>query len=293
MFELNKHAYLIIAHKNDLLFKTLIKMLDDERNDIFVHMDVKNKNYRCEDISSLVVHSKVYHCNRIDVTWGGYSQIKTELLLLKEATKIGKYKYYHLLSGQDLPIKTQDEIHKFFDENSGKEFVAFSSEDFKYRYRINRYYFFQEMIGRKSNNVLLNKLNGLSFKVQDKIKINRNFNLNSRAGSNWFSITDDLARYVIRSEKWIKKTFKYTLCCDEVFLQTLIINSDFKNKVYHSGGENCNSNMRLIDWNRGNPYVFRTSDFYEIVNSNNLFCRKFDEDIDNDIVKKINELLSC
>ena len=38
-----KQAYLIIAHKDDLTFRTLISMLDNENNDIFIHMDKKSK----------------------------------------------------------------------------------------------------------------------------------------------------------------------------------------------------------------------------------------------------------
>lgn len=38
-----KQAYLIIAHKDDLTFRTLISMLDNENNDIFIHMDKKVK----------------------------------------------------------------------------------------------------------------------------------------------------------------------------------------------------------------------------------------------------------
>lgn len=40
-----RQAYLIMAHKDDLVFRTLLRMIDDPRNDIFVHMDVKNKEY--------------------------------------------------------------------------------------------------------------------------------------------------------------------------------------------------------------------------------------------------------
>ena len=42
--------------------------------------------------------------------------------LLKAAIK-GNYDYYHLISGMDLPIKTQKEIHEFFENNKGKEFI--------------------------------------------------------------------------------------------------------------------------------------------------------------------------
>lgn len=45
-----KQAYLIIAHKDDLTFRTLISMLDNENNDIFIHMDKKSKNYDEESI---------------------------------------------------------------------------------------------------------------------------------------------------------------------------------------------------------------------------------------------------
>lgn len=36
-----KQAYLIIAHKDDLTFRTLISMLDNENNDIFIHMVIE------------------------------------------------------------------------------------------------------------------------------------------------------------------------------------------------------------------------------------------------------------
>ena len=51
-------------------------------------------------------------------------------------------------------------------------------------------------------------------------------------GANWFSITRDLAEYVVAQENWIHKRFSYTLSGDELFLQTLVYNSDFKNCLY-------------------------------------------------------------
>ena len=43
-----KHAYLIEAHKDDHVFYSLLKMLDHELNDIFIHMDVKNVGFDTE-----------------------------------------------------------------------------------------------------------------------------------------------------------------------------------------------------------------------------------------------------
>ena len=56
-----KQAYLIIAHKDDLTFRTLISMLDNENNDIFIHMDKKSKNYDEESIEKMAKKSIIYH----------------------------------------------------------------------------------------------------------------------------------------------------------------------------------------------------------------------------------------
>lgn len=286
----NKHAYLIIAHKDDLTFRTLVRMLDDIRNDIFIHMDSKNTQYDIETTEKLVKYSKVYHSERSNVTWGGYSQINSEYLLLKKATSTGKYAYYHLLSGEDLPIKTQDYIHNFFEKNNGKEFVRFENKLFKHDTRVQLYHYFQEKIGRK--NRLLIYLNRVFLFVQKKLKINRYHNIQFQKGTNWFSITDELARYVVSQENWVKDIFRNTLCCDEVFLQTLIVNSDYKNNLYHEKFDNSpNSIMRLIDWERGTPYVFRNEDLTELIESEMLFARKFDAAVDSEIITNIDKLL--
>ena len=53
--------------------------------------------------------------------------------------------------------------------------------------------------------------------------------------------------------------------------------------------EDYHSIMRYIDWNRGGPYVWRERDFDELINSDYLFARKFDEKIDNNIINMIYE----
>lgn len=52
---------------------------------------------------------------------GGVTQIQAELGLLACATDRRKYAYYHLLSGMDLPLKSQTDIHSFSESNSGKK----------------------------------------------------------------------------------------------------------------------------------------------------------------------------
>ena len=101
----NKHAYLIMAHNNFEILKKIIVLLDNEKNDIFIHIDKKVKNIDIRQFEKIAKKSKVKVLNnRIDIHWGGYSQIECELLLLKESIN-GEYSYYHLISGVDLPLK--------------------------------------------------------------------------------------------------------------------------------------------------------------------------------------------
>ena len=112
-----KHAFLIMAHGSLPLLRVLLSMLDDERNDIFLHID--RKSDMLDGAEPLVLSKARLFVleQRVDVRWGNLSQIKAEYVLFEEALKHGPYAYYHLLSGQDLPIKSQDYIHQFLVES--------------------------------------------------------------------------------------------------------------------------------------------------------------------------------
>lgn len=99
-------------------------------------MDAKNTGWDENSARASINKAGIFFVPRISVTWGGYSQIACELGLLNAAVGKGRYTYYHLLSGQDLPIKSQDRIHSFFDSCGGKEFVRFENHNRDYGSRI-------------------------------------------------------------------------------------------------------------------------------------------------------------
>ena len=289
-----KHAYLIMAHNQFNVLVKLLKLLDDSRNDIYVHIDIRADNVPWSELKSAVKKSTLVFVSRNKVSWGGYNGIHCEMELLKAALQ-GKYAYYHLLSGVDLPLKSQDEIHSFFDQNQGREFVHVERTDGSdVIWRMKWYYPFTDYYGRHAP-LPLAVINRILLLCQKLLHINR---LRSTPGlllwkgANWFSITYDFASYVVANEKWIEHHFRYTRNCDEVFLQVLIANSDFKSKLYYTGNDNNYiSIMRKIDWYRGTPYVYRTQDYDELMNSPFMFARKFDEETDDKIINMIFQTL--
>lgn len=288
---MHKHAYLIIAHNNFEILEKTLKILDDKKNDFYIHIDKKVKNFNFEKIKNIVKKSKIIFVERTNVKWGHSSQIDCELILLKAAIK-GSYFYYHLLSGTDMPIKSKKEIYDFFEKNIGKEFIHFKNA--KYDINLNKkfkiYHFFPYYL-RSKYKYILGIIEIILIKLQEILKINRvkNQNIQFQKGDQWFSITNSFAKYVLSKESWIKNTFRYSSCCDEIFLQTLIINSEFKDSLYNKNFDDnhVTSIKRYIDWKRGTPYTFKKEDFNDLINSEALFARKFDLNIDRTVVDMI------
>ena len=67
MINCSKHAYLIIAHGQFEILRNMISSIDDDRNDIFVHIDRK-----VVDIPELKVKRSALYLltERLDVRWG-------------------------------------------------------------------------------------------------------------------------------------------------------------------------------------------------------------------------------
>lgn len=288
MSDNNKQAILIMAHNNLWTLKKIIKTLDSKYFDIFVHIDIKSSIEK-KDLYNIVNVSKLYIYKEIDVKWGDYSQVECELLLLRESN-LYSYSRYHLISGADMPLKSPKYIFEYFEKYKNKEFIHFESKKIskEKEYWINYYYYFRK-ISRK--NKFYKLLDEVSIRIQKLIGIKRtrNKNIKFMTGANWFSITNDFAIYVLNNVEFINDCFKNTRSPDEMFLQTLLYNSNFKNNLYFDKFNNdyTNSISRYIDWKRGNPYIFRLEDYDELLNSNCIFARKFDEKVNKEIIEKI------
>lgn len=276
-----KHAYLIIVHNEPELLQKLIDLIDDSRNDIYIHIDKKIDATQFRNLKTL--SSRIVFIKSKKVYWGHYSQVDTELRIMEAAVKNGPYSYYHLLSGVDLPLYDQDYIHDFFVKNKGAEFVHLVDDSADHqadiKYKNERWFFFMPFV--KSKSFVLKKLFYLSQSIQTRLGVKRRQKQKIYKGSNWFSITENLVKHILKHKKEIKKLFRWSCCCDEFVVQTYAMNSEYAKRISDKG------NMREIDWQRGNPYVWRDEDLQYLADSQNLFARKFSSTVDSVIIDKI------
>lgn len=304
---MSKHAYLIVAHNNFDQLNTLLSLLDDKRNDIYLLID--KKSTKAFDKSTVKVSKsrlKIY--SPFAIHWGGFSQCRATLLLLKEALAVENYSYLHLLSGTDLPLHSQDYIHDFFEQYKGYEFLAFVGEELYNRAqpqdRIRYYHLFRDSnLGNPFVQKLCRNIWNLVFlPLQKALKINRIAKYEHEKvgyGTNWFSITNEFASYIMANEDAINKRYKYTFCADEIFIHTLALNSKFKDRIFITEGlrdkpEDRQGSLRYINWWDGSPKIWTLADTKELMDARDrgyLFSRKFDEKVDRQIIDFIVDLI--
>lgn len=228
----------------------------------------------------------------IDIQWGGTSQMKAELLVLSLAVQHGDYDYYHLISGQDLPLKSQDFIHKYFDEEvKDKICINFQERNnlgYVFNYNLGYFHLFTDYLRRK-NPIIRKAASGLRhlfIKLQQAVGYRRDWDGYILAkGTNWMSSNKEFAQYLSHNRSKIIKKFRGVLGPDEIYKHTIALSSDFKDSLFHSSS--VSDSLRHIDWNRGLPYVWRKEDFDELMSCNELFARKFSSEVDKDIIDLI------
>lgn len=84
-----RHAYLIMAHNQFYILEKLLLLLDDARNDIYLHIDAKVEKFDFVYFENLMKRSTLYYVKRLDVRWGNISIVHCVVNLLKVAFQTG------------------------------------------------------------------------------------------------------------------------------------------------------------------------------------------------------------
>ncbi|QOY34910.1 beta-1,6-N-acetylglucosaminyltransferase [Anaerobacillus isosaccharinicus] len=281
-------AYILQVHKNpDQINKFINQLISDEQADVYVHIDRKSFNQlkgKIVDSPRVKILTQSISCD-----WGDISQVDTTLLLLREviASKI-EYDFVCLRSGQDLLIK--DGFKDYLMENKDKIFITLRDVSWK-------------NLGLMEMN--WSKMTRKRYTTAHPIRIYRrimqtlyrsgiNISPNTKpwpkdysfyVGSQWFTIPFDVASYIMKfldENEWYRDYFENTMCPDEWFFQTLIMNSHYKENV-------VNNNLFYFNWgatfsDRNSPLDLTMEDMSAMEESGQYFARKFDEKVNPDII---------
>ncbi|KFF21993.1 glycosyl transferase [Chryseobacterium sp. JM1] len=268
-------AYLILVHRLPDQFKRLFKAIYDPANFYLIHIDKKANLEIGEDINVfLQKYPNVHILKSQNVVWGGYSMVQAELDGMKYLLEMNmKWDYFINLSGQDYPLKSQEIIKDFLSKNNGKSYIKIADQ-------------------KKSRPETMNRIENYFEEAEDKISEKthtRGFmkDVIPYIGGQWMILTRSCCEFICNSTE-VKKFEDYylnTLIADESFFQTVLMNTSFD-------GILVDDDKRAIIWIpdgdiKLRPKTFTETDLDFLQTGNHLFARKFDDNIDKQIIEGI------
>lgn len=280
-------AVLILAHKNPMQLQNLINHLASDF-DVYVHIDKKFLFLGAEGAANFISNH--------NISWGSKEQISATIDLFKLAHK-KHYDRYIFISGQDIPLCSNQKIIEFFTQNDNNyiDYRSLPSADgwgggptIK---RMSLFWFNESRDKKSIKRVFKKRLQKLLHSLQKKLKLYRKIPEKLYGGANWMDLTGDamdkIISYIDENPSYLK-FFNHTRCADEIFFHTILINNtDIKKCI--------NQSLRYVDFDSGPefPRTLRENDIEKLLNSKKLFARKFDNTIDtaviNSIYKKIKD----
>lgn len=211
--------------------------------------------------------------NRIDGRWGDFSLVEIEFALIRAAVQLGQYSHLHLLSGVDLPVKSQDFIHDYCQANPNTLFIGYAQNVTERELSWRSQHRFLYSRSFKSGSPIKKITRALVARIQSLFKYTR-YPLTVKKGSQWWSITSDFAKYLLDNEQQIRHYFQGTYCPDELVVQTLCWNSPFRHNIC-SVSDEFHGCKRYIPWRNGSLMPFTDHDFTLMQHPDFWFARKF------------------
>ena len=277
-------VYLILAHNNSQQIEKLINKLDSENNSFVIHFDLNGSDYDYENLEVIFGKKKnVFFSKRNRCYWGDISLVDASVECLKTVyyNKIN-FDYAVLISGQHYPIKKNEEIEKYLKAANNKSFISYFKIPAKEwanenggKNRIIYYHFNRHPRKRFAIKRVMYK--GAS-RILRRLGVKRKppFNINNfYGGSQWWCLTNECCTYIlnfIKEKQHIYKYFKYVLIPDEIFFQTILLNSELKDKI-------INDNLTYINWGKvptPSPLTLDETHYEELKKNNGLWARKLD-----------------
>ena len=233
------HGILITAYKDYAQLVNLVDAFDESSFLVFIHVD-KKSSFSTDQLALLAAKPRV-HCvlQEYSVNWASFAHLEAIIMLCRVAIECPQLSYLHLVSGQDYLIRPLPSLLKFFSENRGVNFLDFNKlPNSKWAgggfNRVHSYHGY-DFIDAKSR---VGHLLLLALHTVTKLKLfRRKYNDDLPplfGGSTWWSLTRECIQYVVHAtddDPYFLNRLRYSFCPEELFFQTTILNSPFRNQV--------------------------------------------------------------
>ena len=264
---------MIAAHRQLGQLERLIRRLADADTTFVVHVDLRAGREPFDELRRRTADLlDVHYVDRHLGHWGGFGVLRAELkaiaYLIDEQVP---FDHAVLLSGQDYPLRPPAAIRDVLAEADGTSFMAYHSLPFAgwgARGGLDRIEDFH-VIGRVV----------LHLRLPWKRRVPGG--LRPYGGSRSWLLAHDAVSYVreyVRANPDYVRFFEHVLSPEELFFQTLLLNSPLADSV-------VDDHRLYLEWRGGSsPATLTMGDLDALLASDRLFARKFDVDVDEDVL---------
>jgi len=269
-----KQGILVTAFKEPAWLERTIRRLGDGFS-VYVHVDGKSRPEVVEGFMALgrrYPGVKVY--SRYRVNWGGNNHLKAILMLVEEALRDGMG-YCHLITGQDYPLNGPEALLAEGEKKINYlNYVQLPRSDWKDGGfdRLVYYNLFDLFNGRtKWGRRMIHYIVAIQRIVSFKRRIP--MELPWYGGMTYWSLTRECLEYAMRyaaEHPRFMKAFDHSFCAEEIFFQTVLLNSPFSDAI-------VNDDRRFIVWefrDGNNPATLDERDYKSVATSPAFFMRK-------------------
>lgn len=291
-------AYVISAYKLPDLLVRLVRRLDGPRASFHIHVDANTSwevYHRMEQ--PLADRPNVRFLPRHACRWGDFGHVRASLKGIRVALEAKPPPdYVVLLTGQDYPLVSNDEIAARLGAANGRAFMEhFPLPDDRWsdggmdRIEHRQLRIAGHMV-RVPGQPFAHSGLARIWRAATKPLLRRfPEGLLPYGGSSYWVMPRDCAHYVldfVGSNPHVLHFFRQTVVPDEMLFQTVAMNSPWRNAV-------VNDDLRFIDWSddEGSPTILTSDRFDELMASSKLFARKFDPDVDSALLDRIDAML--
>lgn len=297
--------YLILAHKNPLQLGRMIERLDDGASKFFIHLDAKTP---IEPFAACLEEAHIRFIEpRERCVWGDFSIVRATIHLMEAASK--EQGIFILMSGQDYPIQSQGYINAFLENNKGFDFIEIEPLEEKWKPKMVKdkleHYHILHSEERGHSNCyapfahcsVFQKLRTLMHLLKGRLS-QKNFKLlcslpkrvapfeRQYAGSQFWAFSERtfyaVLHYIREHKATLEEYYKYTSSPDEIYFHSVLMDLVAKDSTIK-----LKEQITYVNYFRKNN-VFVTEDFDKLTSAKGkLFARKFDTDIDIEILDKL------
>ncbi len=275
-----KLAFSIVAHKSPAQVIALARAVCRNGNYCIIHCNAVSGPAFREEIERGISIERIENVRFLEsqpIAWGSRSILRVELRAIEALLEWADDWTHHInLSGQCLPTKPVDEIQRILSAEPEKSFVEMidlETERPDLAYRFATYYV---EVGGRPRKTWIPRPAPRGFKLS--------------FGAFWCILSRAACLHVARSDeaRRILRYLHYTMFPDELAFQTILLNSPEKLNIVPRP-------RRLMLWNSSSPspLVLTQEHWSRIDDPDVLFARKFDPEIDRDVIDRIAERIGC